>query len=228
MITGSPTLHMRLPSLCMQALGLGYSTVWANRAGSQSTRKLSLAIRTLSSGCDGFPSERDIVLTCLHNASTFGIIQGCALRTRRYSPASPTTSPRSTAQSTNVDTLFSVNCFFLCVLRSCCDRVEPGVIEGPVVAQHAVNGMEQFAHDSTQRLQRFLAFFDEMLEEGFDVGVMLFGRKGRHVQRLADLAVSRFGEPRGLMHALAGVKGSGIEAGVSDPLFVRETFRHCL
>src|ERR1035437_3318011 len=28
-----------------------------------------------------------------------------------------------------VDTLFSVNCFFLCVLRSCCDRVEPGVIE---------------------------------------------------------------------------------------------------
>src|SRR3990172_692284 len=78
MITGSPTLHMRLPSLCMQALGLGYSTVWANRAGSQSTYKLSLAMRTLSSGCDGFPSERDIVLTRLHNASMFGIIQGCA------------------------------------------------------------------------------------------------------------------------------------------------------
>src|SRR3989338_8716900 len=31
LFTGFPTLHMRLPSLCMQALGLGYSTVWANR-----------------------------------------------------------------------------------------------------------------------------------------------------------------------------------------------------
>src|ERR1035437_6728711 len=79
MITGSPTLHMRLPSLCMQALGLGYSTVWANRAGSLSTRKLSLAMRTLSSGCDGFPSEPHIVFKCLYNASMFGIIQGCAL-----------------------------------------------------------------------------------------------------------------------------------------------------
>jgi hypothetical protein len=85
--------------------------------------------------------------------------------------------------------------------------------------------MEQFAHDSAQRLQWLFAFFDEMLEEGFDVGVMTFGAKGRHVERLADLAVSRFGEPRGLMHARAGVKGSGIEAGVFDPLFVRESFR---
>jgi hypothetical protein len=34
--TGSPTLHMRLPSLCMQALGLGYFTVWTNRAAGQS------------------------------------------------------------------------------------------------------------------------------------------------------------------------------------------------
>src|SRR3990172_1171743 len=74
MITGSPTLHMRLPSLCMQALGLGYSTVWANRAGSQSTDKIRR--KRLSSGRDGFPSERDIVPTPLHNASMFGIIQG--------------------------------------------------------------------------------------------------------------------------------------------------------
>src|SRR3989304_640942 len=74
MITGSPTLHMRLPSLCMQALGLGYSTVWANRAGSQSTHKLRR--ERLASGRDGFPSERDIVPTPPHNASMFGIIQG--------------------------------------------------------------------------------------------------------------------------------------------------------
>lgn len=37
--TGFPTLNMRLPSLCMQALSLKYSTVWANRAGEQSTKQ---------------------------------------------------------------------------------------------------------------------------------------------------------------------------------------------
>src|SRR5450759_2674507 len=87
MITGSPTLHMRLPSLCMQALGLGYSTVWANRAGSQSTCKIRR--ERLSSGCDGFPNERDIVITCLQNASLFGIIQGCAPRTRQRVDGAP-------------------------------------------------------------------------------------------------------------------------------------------
>jgi hypothetical protein len=34
--TGSPNLHMRLPSLCMQAFGLGYFTVWTNKAAGQS------------------------------------------------------------------------------------------------------------------------------------------------------------------------------------------------
>ena len=37
--TGSPTLHMRLPSLLTQALSLRYSTALANKAGSQSTKQ---------------------------------------------------------------------------------------------------------------------------------------------------------------------------------------------
>src|ERR1039458_8477294 len=31
LLTGFPTLNMRLPSLCMQALSLGYSTVWTDK-----------------------------------------------------------------------------------------------------------------------------------------------------------------------------------------------------
>ena len=53
--TGFPTLNMRLPSLCMQALGLGYSTVWANRAGGQSTAQA--LVKNQSSGCNGLPGE---------------------------------------------------------------------------------------------------------------------------------------------------------------------------
>jgi hypothetical protein len=40
MVTGSLTLHKRLPSLRIQAQSLGYSAVLGNRAGSQSTDKL--------------------------------------------------------------------------------------------------------------------------------------------------------------------------------------------
>jgi hypothetical protein len=55
MVTGSPTLAVaylpcifRLRSI---AQGLGYSTAWAKRAGSQSTIKLK------ASGCNGFPGN---------------------------------------------------------------------------------------------------------------------------------------------------------------------------
>src|SRR5713226_414924 len=74
MLTGSPTLHRRLPSLCMQARSLGYSTVWANRAGSQSTNKLRHCC--LSLGWDGFPSEPVILLDHLNQSSSNLIIQG--------------------------------------------------------------------------------------------------------------------------------------------------------
>ena len=60
MITGSPTLHMRLPSLCMQALGLGYSTVWANRAGGQSTAQA--LVKTSPQGGTAFPVKRKTLL----------------------------------------------------------------------------------------------------------------------------------------------------------------------
>src|SRR3989338_7245901 len=61
LFTGFPTLNMRLPSLCMQALGLGYSTVWANRAGGQSTFRLWL--KTSPQGGTAFPVKRETLLT---------------------------------------------------------------------------------------------------------------------------------------------------------------------
>src|SRR3972149_8550204 len=74
MITGSPTLHMRLPSLCMQALGLGYSTVWANRAGGQSTKQA--LVKTSPQGGTAFPVKRKTLLNLLYNISLNSIIQG--------------------------------------------------------------------------------------------------------------------------------------------------------
>src|SRR5665647_2282839 len=79
LLTGFPTLHMRLPSLCMQALGLGYSTVWANRAGGQSTFRLWL--KTSPQGATAFPVKRKTLLNLLYSISLNSIIQGCALRT---------------------------------------------------------------------------------------------------------------------------------------------------
>jgi hypothetical protein len=76
--TGSPTLHMRLPSLCMQALGLRYSTVWANRAGGQSTIRLWL--KTSPQVGTASPVNREILLDLLNNISLNSIIQGWAKR----------------------------------------------------------------------------------------------------------------------------------------------------
>ena len=72
--TGSPTLHMRLPSLCMQALSLRYSTVWANRAGGQSTGRLRLKTRPQERTAS--PVKREILLDLLNNLSLNSIIQG--------------------------------------------------------------------------------------------------------------------------------------------------------
>ena len=62
--TGFPTLNMRLPSLCMQSPGLGYSTVWANRAGGQSTIRLWL--ETSPQGRTAFPVNRETLLDFLN------------------------------------------------------------------------------------------------------------------------------------------------------------------
>lgn len=56
LLTGCPTLHMHLPSLCMQALGLGCFTVWTNRAARQSTNRLWL--KTSPHGGTAFPVKR--------------------------------------------------------------------------------------------------------------------------------------------------------------------------
>jgi len=48
--------------------------------------------------------------------------------------------------------------------------------------QHAVDSVEQFAHDSADSLQWFFAVNHEMLEISLDVGVMLFGAQGRHIK----------------------------------------------
>src|SRR5450759_4095511 len=77
LLTGFPTLNMRLPSLCMQALSLGYSTVWANRAGGQSTIRLWLI--TSPQERTAFPVNREFLLNLLNSISLNSIIQGAAL-----------------------------------------------------------------------------------------------------------------------------------------------------
>src|SRR3989338_2601659 len=79
LFTGFPTLNMRLPSLCMQALGLGYSTVWANRAGGQSTSQA--LVETSPQGATAFPVKRKTLLNLLYSISLNSIIQGCFPRT---------------------------------------------------------------------------------------------------------------------------------------------------
>src|SRR5450759_4894795 len=74
LLTGFPTLNMRLPSLCMQALSLGYSTVWANRAGGQSTIRLWLI--TSPQERTAFPVNREFLLNLLNSVSLNSIIQG--------------------------------------------------------------------------------------------------------------------------------------------------------
>src|SRR3989344_743940 len=66
LFTGFPTLNMRLPSLCIQALGLGYSTVWANRAGGQSTAQ-ALVKKTSPQERTAFPVKRKTLLNLLYN-----------------------------------------------------------------------------------------------------------------------------------------------------------------
>ena len=48
--------------------------------------------------------------------------------------------------------------------------------------QHAVDSMEEFAHNSADCLQGLLAVIHEVLEIGFDVWVVLFGTQGWHVE----------------------------------------------
>ena len=67
---------MRLLSLYMQAQGLGYSTVLANRAGGQST--VQDLIKTSPQGATAFPVKRKIILNLLCSISLNWIIQGCA------------------------------------------------------------------------------------------------------------------------------------------------------
>src|SRR4030066_418896 len=82
LLTGFPTLHMLLPSLCMQALGLRYSTVWANRAGGQSTIRLWL--KTSPRGATAFPVNRVFLLNLLNSIPLNSIIQGCVPRTINF------------------------------------------------------------------------------------------------------------------------------------------------
>ena len=58
---GTPTLHMRLPSLCMKALGLGYFTAWTNGAAGQSTTN-RLWLKTSPQGATAFPVKRKTLL----------------------------------------------------------------------------------------------------------------------------------------------------------------------
>ncbi|WP_218184841.1 hypothetical protein, partial [Nitrosovibrio sp. Nv17] len=74
-----------LPSLCIQAQSLGYSTVLANRAGSQSTSQAQ-TLKNLSSGWDGFPSEAS---SYLHHKQNLNISDHTRMGGAQRNPSSP-------------------------------------------------------------------------------------------------------------------------------------------
>ena len=69
--TYSPTLHMRLPSLCMQAPGLGYFTVWTNRAAGQSIHSDINLLRDSGAGSGGARAPHILCVCSGHCAPAY-------------------------------------------------------------------------------------------------------------------------------------------------------------
>ena len=77
--TGFPTLHMRPPSLCMQALSLGYSSAWTNRAGANLQTRSDTFVSVFR--VRRLPNERLTLIRLPSKIRSFLIIQGCVIRT---------------------------------------------------------------------------------------------------------------------------------------------------
>ena len=82
------------------------------------------------------------------------------------------------------------------------------------MVQHAPNGVQQFTHHRDHGLHRFLAGGDEFVVEGFDVGLVLNGHQGWHVERGAPVTVADFADAPRAMNR--GARQQAFEQGAVD------------
>ena len=90
------------------------------------------------------------------------------------------------------------------------------------MGEHAMNRMQQFTHDGAHPLHRCFAVGGQMYEEALHMRIMRFGAQGRHIQRLADIAVAGLGDARALVHAASRLEVARIKSGKLDPLLVSQ------
>ena len=60
--------------------------------------------------------------------------------------------------------------------------------------EHAPNGVQQFAHHRNHGLQWLLSGGNELVVERFDVGLVLNGHQGGHVESGAQVRVTYFAD----------------------------------
>ena len=122
------------------------------------------------------------------------------------------------------DTLFTVNDIFdfFALSRK---LIESRIIEGLIMGKHAMNGMQQLAHDSAHSLQRCFPVGDQMLEEALHIWVMRFSAQGRQIQGTADIVIAGLGDAGTLVHAGTRLEVARIQPGRLDPLLMRQPGR---
>ena len=112
---------------------------------------------------------------------------------RRSSRAGAETRPYGGIGKGDVDSLL--------VIKALVDVGEEfSGVEGLVVCPDAVDGMEEFAHDGDEGLDGPQASLLELLVEGLEVGVPSHGDERRHVERCAQVFVSRGSRPDNLLY----------------------------
>jgi hypothetical protein len=96
--------------------------------------------------------------------------------------------------------------------------VELRAIEGGIVLEHAVEGVQQFAHDGDESDHFAFSVVLQVLIEGFEVRVMASRSERRHKECATDMAVTDFTDAHFFVNRGTGLMLSRVQAGVSDPL----------
>ena len=88
-----------------------------------------------------------------------------------------------------------------------------GAIVGLMGFEHALESVEELAHDGNQRLHFEFATLEQTLVESAQVGVVLHGDQGGHVEGSPQVFIAGLRDADLLMHRCAGGILARIEAG---------------
>jgi hypothetical protein len=86
------------------------------------------------------------------------------------------------------------------------------------VSKHPVERVQKLSHHGDEGLQRLFASGEQLVIEGFDVGVAAYSDQGRHEEKAPQVVVATARHLSRLMDRGARVVASGIDARVSHPL----------